>query len=108
MIIGPFCRLPAAHAASELDIMNEALGLVGAETFAAVDPKNNKKLEIDLWKLASRTDIIATCSLRRVGSPDRMTFTVALVVVSAMTLFAAWLPAHRATKVDPMAALRCD
>lgn len=56
MIIGPFCRLPAAHAASELDIMNEALGLVGAETFAAVDPKNNKKLEIDLWKLASRTE----------------------------------------------------
>jgi len=39
---------------------------------------------------------------------DPMTFTVALVVVSAMTLFAAWLPAHRATKVDPMAALRCD
>jgi ABC-type antimicrobial peptide transport system permease subunit len=39
---------------------------------------------------------------------DPMTFAVALTVVSAMTLFAAWLPAHRATKVDPMAALRCD
>jgi predicted permease len=39
---------------------------------------------------------------------DPMTFTVALTVVSAMTLFAAWLPAQRATKVDPMVALRCD
>jgi putative ABC transport system permease protein len=39
---------------------------------------------------------------------DPVTFTVALTVVSAMTLFAAWLPARRATKVDPMVALRCD
>lgn len=39
---------------------------------------------------------------------DPMTFTVALIVVSAMTMFAAWLPARRATKVDPMVALRCD
>ena len=39
---------------------------------------------------------------------DPLTFAVALIVVSAMTLFAAWLPARRATKVDPMVALRCD
>jgi predicted permease len=39
---------------------------------------------------------------------DPLTFTVALLVVSAMTLFAGWLPARRATKVDPMVALRCD
>jgi putative ABC transport system permease protein len=39
---------------------------------------------------------------------DPMTFTVALIVVSAMTLFATWLPARRATKIDPMVALRSD
>ncbi len=39
---------------------------------------------------------------------DPMTFAVAVAVVSGMTLFAGWLPAHRATKVDPMVALRCD
>jgi hypothetical protein len=36
--------------------MSEAPGLVGAETFAAVDPRNNKKLELDLQKLAARTE----------------------------------------------------
>jgi predicted permease len=39
---------------------------------------------------------------------DPVTFTVAVIVVSAMTMFAAWLPARRATKVDPMVALRCE
>ena len=39
---------------------------------------------------------------------DPITFAVALTVVSAMTVLAAWLPAIRATKVEPMVALRCD
>ena len=36
--------------------MSETDGLVGAETFAAVDPKNNSKLEQDLRKLSARTE----------------------------------------------------
>jgi predicted permease len=39
---------------------------------------------------------------------DPTTLCAALLIVSAMTLLAAWLPALRATKVDPMVALRCD
>lgn len=51
---GGFHLAPGAHASLPLDIMSEAKGLVGAETFAAVDPKNNDKLKKDLVKLASR------------------------------------------------------
>ena len=36
--------------------MSEVEGLVGAETFAAVDPRNNRKLAKDLIKLAGRTE----------------------------------------------------
>jgi ABC-type antimicrobial peptide transport system permease subunit len=39
---------------------------------------------------------------------DPMTYILAIAVVSGMTILAAWLPARRAAKVDPMVALRCD
>ena len=39
---------------------------------------------------------------------DPATFASAIAIVAAMTVIAAWLPARRAAKVDPMVALRCD
>ena len=36
--------------------MSEVEGLVGAETFAAVTPRNNNKLSKDLSKLSSRPE----------------------------------------------------
>jgi hypothetical protein len=47
---------PGAHAAQPLDIMSQADALVGAETFAAVHPANNRKLAKDLAKLAARPE----------------------------------------------------
>ena len=41
---GGFRLAPGASASQALDIMSLAEGLVGAETFAAVDPRNNRKL----------------------------------------------------------------
>lgn len=53
---GGFRLAPGAHAAQALDVMSIEPGLVGAETFAAVDVKNNKKLRRDLEKLALRPE----------------------------------------------------
>ena len=56
--------------------------------------------------------LIATRVIRQqlygLGAVDPATCITAIAVVIVMTLFAAWLPAQRATKVDPMIALRCD
>ena len=54
---GGFTIAPGAHSAQPLDLMSEAEGLVGAETFAAVDPRNNRKLAKDLIKLAGRAEL---------------------------------------------------
>lgn len=54
--VGGFHLAPGAHASLELDVMSDAPGIVGAETFAAVNPRNNRKLHLDLQKLSSRAE----------------------------------------------------
>ncbi|MFN8091126.1 MAG: ABC transporter permease [Vicinamibacteria bacterium] len=43
-----------------------------------------------------------------VGTTDPIAVAGAAAVLFAMTALAAWLPAHRAAQVDPIAALRCE
>jgi len=43
-----------------------------------------------------------------VSPADPLTFVTLIVLFGLAALAACWIPARRATKVDPMIALRCD
>jgi ABC-type antimicrobial peptide transport system permease subunit len=43
-----------------------------------------------------------------VSEVDPLTFAGVAAALIAMTLIACYIPARRATKVDPLAALRCE
>jgi predicted permease len=58
--------------------------------------------------LALATGRIVSGILFQVSSTDPFAFTIAPVVLTAAALLATWLPARRATKISPMAALRTE
>lgn len=67
-----FKLAPGAHASLPLDIMSEIDGLVGAETFAAVSPRNNNKLAQDLIKLARRHETYRYIFFMSPSFPDNL------------------------------------
>jgi predicted permease len=56
--------------------------------------------------------LLATHAIRAqlfgLSPADPLTFIAAALIISLVTLIAAWFPAHRATKVDPIIALRYE
>jgi predicted permease len=58
--------------------------------------------------LALGTGKIVSSILFQVSATDPFAFTFAPAVLMTAALLATWLPAHRATKISPMAALRTE
>jgi predicted permease len=58
--------------------------------------------------LAFATGKIVSSILFEVSSTDPFAFTLAPAVLAVAALLATWLPARRATKISPMAALRTE
>ena len=58
--------------------------------------------------LAVATAKIVSGILYEVGALDPVAFTVAPLVLTLAALIATWLPARRATRVDPVQALRAE
>jgi predicted lysophospholipase L1 biosynthesis ABC-type transport system permease subunit len=58
--------------------------------------------------LAMATGKILSGILYQVGALDPVAFTIAPLLLAAAALIATWLPAQRATRVNPMTALRTE
>ena len=58
--------------------------------------------------LAIGTGQVVSGMLYKVGSLDVVAFTTAPIFIALATLVATWLPARRATRITPMAALRTE
>ena len=54
------------------------------------------------------TSRLVASQLYGVSSADPLTLSSIVVLLAVAALFACWLPARRAARVDPMEALRCE
>jgi predicted permease len=119
---------------SALAVVLAAIGLYGVMSYGVVRRTNEIGIRIALgahhgsvlWLVLRESLVLlgiglalglplALAGLRLVQSQlyelsasDPVTLSGSVLIIAAVTLVAAWLPARRASKVDPMVALRCE
>ena len=93
--IGIRMALGAAKASIFRLVVGHAMALVGAS------------LVIGIAAAFAATRLLSSL-LYGVGATDPLTFAAIVLLVSIVGFVAAWLPARRATLVDPMTALRTE
>lgn len=93
--IGVRMALGASHTAVHGLIVRDAFVLVGVGTAIGV-----------------ATSLLVTLTLRAflagVSTADPVTIAAVMGVLLLVSLVASWIPARRATRIDPSVALRCD
>jgi putative ABC transport system permease protein len=62
---------------------------------------------VNITRALALTRVMASL-LYGVTADDPLTFILISLLLSFVALLACWLPARRATRVDPMTALRCE
>ena len=119
---------------SALALLLAAIGLYGVISYGVVRRTNEIGVRIALgapsgnvlWMVLRESLILLAIGLA-VGLPlalgglrfmqsqlfelsafDPLTMVGSVLIIATVTVVAAWLPARRATQVDPMVALRCD
>lgn len=88
-----------------------ALGAHGAKVLRMIMRESLLLLAIGIsagLPLAIMAAKVVKDQLFAVDAIDPMSFSIALLVVSVMTVLAGWLPARRAANVNPVTALRCE
>ncbi len=87
---------------------------LGANTASLLRLVLGQGLRLTLWGLLIGLGVAWAATrwladlLYGISARDAFTFVVVALLLAAVALLACWIPARRATKVDPMIALRCD